>query len=240
MKIRIINPDYGERRSNMDARCRWLSQYTAPDTELSMECLTETHVTIDSPADAVLAGPEILRMAEAAEAEGCSAVVLYCFSDPAAEACRQRLSIPVIGGAQASLLMGALAGKRMGVILTDPARIPEKELFLRTLGIAPERIAAVDAIPFAGRPVWAHREEALRCLIEKGNELKEKAHADVLIPGCLSFLGLGDALSDATGLPVIDPAVAAVTLAESCARRGRRRYCSPPSFRCAPHPSGVR
>ncbi len=222
MKIRIINPDYGERRSDMDERCRWLSQYAAPDTELSMECLTETRVTIDSPADAVLAGPEILRMAERAEAEGCSAVVLYCFSDPAADACRQRLSIPVIGGAQASLVMGALAGRRMGVILTDPARIPEKEQFLRTLGVAPERIAAVDAIPFAGRSVWANREEALRCLIEKGLELKEKAHADVLIPGCLSFLGLGGALSDAVGLPVIDPAVAAVTLAESCARRQRR------------------
>ncbi len=222
MKIRIINPDYGERQSDMEARCRWLSQYTALDTELSMECLTETRVTIDSPADAVLAGPEILRMAERAEAEGCAAVVLYCFSDPAADACRQRLSIPVIGGAQASLVMGALAGRRLGIILTDPARIPEKGQFLRTLGIAPERIAAIDAIPFAGCSIWGNRKEALRCLIEKGMELKETAHVDVLIPGCLSFLGLGDALADAVGVPVVDPAVAAVTLAESCARQHRR------------------
>lgn len=52
--------------------------------------------------------------------------------------------------------------------------------------------------------------------------MKETRHVDVLIPGCLSFLGLGEALSDAVGLPVIDPAVAAVTLAESCARQRQK------------------
>lgn len=222
MKIRIINPDYGEKRSDMDARCRWLSQYVSSGTELSMECLTDTPVEINSMADALLAGPEILRMAETAEAEGCSAVVLYCFSDPAAEACRERLQIPVIGGAQAALMMAALQGKRIGVILTDPGRIPEKEWFLRTLGIASDRIASIEAISFAGHSIWKERDAALHLLIEKGKEMKETRHVDVLIPGCLSFLGLGEALSDAVGLPVIDPAVAAVTLAENCARQRQK------------------
>lgn len=222
MNIYIINPDWGESRRDMDTRCRWLSQYVPPDTTLAMDCLTKTRVEINGPDDAAIAGPEILAMAERAEANGADAVVLYCFSDPAADACQARLTIPVVGGAQAAVMSAALRGRRMGVILTDRARIPEKELFLRTLGAAPERIAAVDAIDFAGRSVWMHREEALAQLIEKGKELRERAHADVLVLGCLSFLGLGNALSDAVGLPVVDPAVAAVTLADALVRQRRR------------------
>lgn len=222
MTIYLINPDWGETRRDMDARCRWLSQYVPPDTALCMDCLTETRVEINGPDDAALAGPEILAMAERAEAGGADAVVLYCFSDPAADACRARLSIPVIGGAQAAMMTAALTGRRAGILLTDRARIPEKELFLRTLGAAPDRIAAVDAIDFAGRSVWAHRDEALAQLIEKGKELRDRAHVDVLVPGCLSFLGLGDALSAAVGLPVVDPAVAAVSLAAALARQHRR------------------
>lgn len=218
MRIHLINPDYGEQRSDMDARCRWLARYVSPETELSMECLTETPVTIASQADIVFAGPEILLMALRAEAEGADAAAIYCFSDPAAEACREKLSIPVIGGAQAAMAMAALTGRRIAVILTDPARIPEKELFLRGLGIDPGRIAAVDAISFAGRSIWEHREEALARFIEKGRDLKKRCHADVLVPGCFSFLGLGPALSEAVGLPVIDPAIALVRAAEDMVR----------------------
>lgn len=222
MRIHLINPDYGEKKSDMADRCRWLAQYVPSAVGLTMDCLTRTRVTIDSPEDVVLAAPEILSMARRAEAEGAASVGVYCFSDPAVSACREALSIPVVGGAEASMTMAALTGRRIAVILTDPARIPEKWQFLRGLDLGADRIAAIDAIPFAGRSLWAHREEALACFIEKGRELKDTCDADVLVPGCLSFLGLGDALSDAVGLPVIDPAVALVTMAAGMASMRQR------------------
>ena len=77
MKIRIINPDYGVGEKNMAQRCRILQQFVGPDVELSMVCLTRTKVEIDSAADVVLAGAEILDLAQEAEQEGCDAVVLY-------------------------------------------------------------------------------------------------------------------------------------------------------------------
>lgn len=218
MKIYIINPDYGMTREEMDSRCGLLQRYAAPDTELFMDCLARTKVELNSARDAVLAGPEILSMAEAAEAGGASAVILYCFSDPAAEACRESLSIPVVGGAQAACCMVPLMGRRAGVLLADPRRIQEKELFLRSLGLSGDRIAAVDAVDFRGRSVWEDRDGALRALLEKGKELRRRG-ADVLVLGCLSFLGLGHPLSEALGIPVIDPAAAAVALAEALVRQ---------------------
>ena len=76
MKIRIINPDYGVGEEAMAQRCSILQQFVGPDVELSMVCLTQTKVEIDSAADVVMAGPEILELAKQAEQDGCDAVVL--------------------------------------------------------------------------------------------------------------------------------------------------------------------
>lgn len=219
MKIRIINPDYGVGEENMRQRCAILQQYVGPDVELSMVCLTKTQVEIDSAADVVLAGPEILELALQAEAEGCDAVVLYCFSDPAAEACKERLHIPVVGGAQASLMTVPLIAKKAGILLADAGRIEEKELFVHTLGLAPERIGAVKAIDFHGRSIWDNRQEAYEELKAAGEKLLRQNHISCLILGCLSFLGLGAPLAKELGVPVIDPAICAVCTAESLARQ---------------------
>ena len=220
MKIRIINPDYGVGEENMKDRCAILQDYVGPDVELSMVCLTKTHVEIDSASDVVLAGPEILELALEAEKDGCDAVVLYCFSDPAAEACKERLHIPVVGGAQASLLTVPLVAKKAGIILADPARLEEKELFVNTLGIAPERIGAVEAIDFKGKSIWDNREEAYAELKATGERMLREHHISCLILGCLSFLGLAKPLSKDLGVPVIDPAICAVCTAESLVRQG--------------------
>lgn len=225
LKLYIINPDYGEKREDMDQRCGVLRQHVGQDVEISMDCLTKTHVEINGPDDVLRATPEILSMAEQAERQGADAVILYCFSDPAIEECRRRLTIPVIGGAAASCAMAPLYMKRPGVILTDPTRIEEKIQFLYHLRATGDSPCRVDAIDFRGRSIWAHREKALAALIEKGKTMKEQG-ADGLILGCLSFLGLAGAVSNAVGVPVIDPAVAAVVMGEAAARmRHGRGIC---------------
>ena len=223
MKIRIINPDYGVSPEAMAERCAMLRPFVGPDVALSMVCLTQTRVEIDSAADVALAGPEILRLARQAEADGCDAVVLYCFSDPAIDACRETLSIPVIGGAQASLLLAPHVTRRTGVLLADAQRIPEKELFLRTLGLAPERIQAIGAISFGGRDIWQYRDDALRELERAGRAMIEQDRVQCLILGCLSFLGLAAPLSEALHIPVLDPAGAAVAVAEAVVRLGLKK-----------------
>lgn len=219
MKIRIINPDYGVGEEAMAQRCGLLQHYVGPDVELSMVCLTQTKVEIDSASDVVLAGPEILQLARQAEREGCQAVVLYCFSDPVVDACREQLTIPVVGGAQASMLLFPALARNVSVILADPARIGEKESFLGTLGVDRHHIGTITAIDFRGRSIWDNREEAYRQLVAVGKKLKGQG-AECLALGCLSFLGLAAPLGRELGIPVIDPAIAAVSLAESLIRQG--------------------
>lgn len=219
MKILIINPDYGMTQEEMALRCRILEEYTAPDTQLAMVCPQNSGVELNSALDVVLAAPEIVQLAADGQNAGFDAVVLYCFSDPVIEACREALRIPVIGGAQASCLAALNVCRSFGVILADEARLPEKKLFLRTLGISPERIGQIAAVNLNGISPWADRETTFKKLLACGQKMMRETHTEAIVLGCLSFLGLAEPLSRVLGIPVIDPAVAAVTTAESIVRQ---------------------
>lgn len=219
MKILIINPDYGMTQEEMALRCRILEEYTAPDTQLAMVCPQNSGVELNSALDVVLAAPEIVQLAADGQNAGFDAVVLYCFSDPVIDACREALRIPVIGGAQASCLAALNVCRSFGVILADEARLPEKKLFLRTLGVSPERIGQIAAVNLNGISPWADREATFKKLLACGQKMIRETHTEAIVLGCLSFLGLAEPLSRVLGIPVIDPAVAAVTTAESIVRQ---------------------
>lgn len=219
MKILIINPDYGMTQEEMALRCRILEEYTAPDTQLAMVCPQNSGVELNSALDVVLAAPEIVQLAADGQNAGFDAVVLYCFSDPVIDACREALRIPVIGGAQASCLAALNVCRSFGVILADEARLPEKKLFLRTLGVSPERIGQIAAVNLNGISPWADRETTFKKLLACGQKMMRETHTEAIVLGCLSFLGLAEPLSRVLGIPVIDPAVAAITTAESIMRQ---------------------
>lgn len=219
MKILIINPDYGMTQEEMSLRCRILEEYTAPDTQLAMVCPQSSGVELNSALDVVLAAPEIVQLAADGQNAGFDAVILYCFSDPVIDACREALRIPVIGGAQASCLAALNVCRSFGVILADEARLPEKKMFLRTLGVSPERIGQIAAVNLNGVSPWADRETTFKKLLACGQKMMRETHTEAIVLGCLSFLGLAEPLSRVLGIPVIDPAVAAVTTAESIVRQ---------------------
>ena len=219
MKILIINPDYGMTQEEMALRCRILEEYTAPDTQLVVVCPQNSGVELNSALDVVLAAPEIVQLAADGQNAGFDAVVLYCFSDPVIDACREALRIPVIGGAQASCLSALNVCRSFGVILADEARLPEKKLFLRTLGVSPERIGQIAAVNLNGISPWVDRETTFKKLLACGQKMMRETHTEAIVLGCLSFLGLAEPLSRVLGIPVIDPAVAAVTTAESIVRQ---------------------
>ena len=217
MKIFIINPDYGVTPEQLAVRCRLLSAYVGPDVELHMECLQNNHIEIDSALDVALAAPEIITMAWRAQNEGYDAVVIYCFSDPAVEACRELLDI--------------LVGRQAGLLLASAARTPEKRIFVEQCGVQPSRITAIGGLAHAVDP-WGERERAIALLVEAGAALLEQSGVQVLILGCLSFLGLAKPLERRLGVPVIDAATASVAAAEALVRQGlgtsRKAYPMPP------------
>jgi allantoin racemase len=225
MKVFIINPDYGMTRAQMDGRLAALAGFAGPDVALGMQCLQATRVTLDSLLDAALAAPEIVQMAVEAERGGYDGVVLYCFSDPAVDACREAVGIPVIGGSQAAYLAATAVARQFGVIVSDAARIPEKRMFAHSTGVDAGRICAFEGL----RPADGAGPQGL---IRAGRRMIEDHGAQAVVLGCLSWLGLAQDVSAALGVPVIDAAAASVAMAAALIRMNIRTsksaYPAPP------------
>lgn len=231
MRLLIINPDSGMSGEEMQDRCRRLKKYVSSDTELHMVCLTKSNIELDSRMEAALAAPEIISMAVEGQNQGFDGIVLYCFSDPALEACREAVDIPVIGGGQAACLTVPVLGYRAGLLLAGQSRRAEKEAFIRQSGLNADYVCACCGIDMTDLNPWRDREIVKNRLLEAGEKMIREQAVQVLVLGCLSFLGLGESLGPLLKIPVIDSAAAAVSMAESIVRQqistSKRSYPRP-------------
>ncbi len=233
MRIFVINPDYGMTKDEIQERCDILQHVVSSDVEIHMECLKTNQIYLDSQLDALLAGSEIVTMAKKAELDGFDAVVLYCFSDPAIAACRELLSIPVIGAGQAAFMAASLSASHFGIIITDAKRILEKKIFVYQTGISPERVTTIEAIDLKDVSIRQDISHIIT-LLEKTSQKMIASGTGAIILGCLSFLGMGEELSKKINLPVIDPACSALGLAEFMVRQklfmSKQSYPFPPEY----------
>ncbi|MCR4436040.1 MAG: aspartate/glutamate racemase family protein [Clostridiales bacterium] len=220
MKIKIINPDFGMTDEELRARENMIAAVSRPDTVLSMDCLRDTQVTIDSAKDIALASAEIVRMAIKAESEGYDAVVLYCMSDPAITACREVVKIPVVGGGQASIAVACTLGYSFSMIIPSGKRIPEKREFIRATGVDLSRLASIRSVDICYSEIFSEPEKTISALVDSAKLCVQQDHAEVIVLGCLSFAGMAKKVSDALGVPVVDPAFTAVAMAELLVSQG--------------------
>lgn len=231
MKLMVINPDYGMTSREMEERCHILQSFVGSDVTLEMDCLHNNKVYIDSVLDVMLASAEIIQMAIEAEKKGFDAIILYCFSDPAIDACREAVRIPVIGGGQAACMLATTIARQFTILTTDKKRIPEKRLFIYQTGINPDRVDTIESIDLHGKAIREDIDYTVQTVSKQCKELVAGG-AQAVVLGCLSFLGMGPSISKNIGVPVIDAAVAAVGLAETLVRQQLKT--SKESYPCPP------
>lgn len=222
MKLRVIIPNAGMEPETLRAREQMLKQVARPETEITVECIAGGPVSIESEYDEMMAAPEIIERVIRAEAEGADAAIIYCLSDPALGACREQVRIPVIGPGQASLLLAAMLGRRISLLTVLPETVPRHRDNVLHVGVDPAKIASVRSV---GIPVCNVRDDipaTVARLIDVGRQCLDEDGADVLVLGCLGFAGMGPDVTAALDVPVVDPAFAAVNLAELMHLQGLR------------------
>lgn len=220
MKIKILNPDYGLTADELRAREQKLAAVCRPDTVLEMECVQNTEVYIDSQKDILLAGRELMEMGLRAEQEGFDAVVIYCGSDPAITALRELLHIPVVGGGMASMAFANTLGYSFSLLTMGTARTPEKRNFISSLGYRSERLCSIRGLAITEAEVHGDREATMQALAREITACRNEDKAEVVVLGCLSFLGFAEELTKRCGIPVVDPCYAPVLLAENLVMMG--------------------
>ena len=213
MRIRVVVPITGLTPEAIEERLRYLRSIADPGTEVEMTPIRVGPPAIESRVDEVEAGPEVLRLVKEAEEEGCDAVIIWCGGDPALEAARELVDIPVIGPGEAMRLLASMCGEKPCCIVPDMPVLEMRRDLERTV-------------------------EVLKRMIR---ERIERGEGDSFYLGCLALWGLGRRLREELGIPVIDGAEASLKMAELAVKLGLKpsrvaypKY--PPAHRSADYP----
>ena len=208
---------------------------THSNLQITHSLLDNGPSSIESKFDEALAVPDTLKRAMQAEINGASAIVIDCMGDPGLHACREAVSVPVLGAGQTAMHLANLLGNRFAFITVLDRIRPIIEDLIGAYGIR-EKYASFQAVDI---PVLdlSHDTEALNAaLAEKALVSIEEDAADVVVLGCTGFLGCAEAiraalLSAGREVPVIDPIPATVGIAEALVKAGlshsKRTYPAP-------------
>lgn len=203
----VINPNSSETvTKGIDGAIDPLRSFGIP-----IRCLTlaEGPPGIESQLQADLTIAPMLKLAAAQD--DAAGYVIACFGDPGLHALRDQTPLPVVGIQEASVMTALSLGQRFGVISILPTSIPRHLRAFGAMG-ALDRMAGDRALGL-GVAELADDAKNQDAMIATGTRLRDEDGADVLIMGCAGMAHYREPLEDATGLPVVEPTQAAVSMA---------------------------
>jgi len=203
----VINPNSSQRVTDgIDAAIDPLRRFGIP-----IRCLTlpEGPPGIESQRQADLTIAPMLALAGAQN--DAAGYVIACFGDPGLHALRDQTNLPVTGIQEAAVMTALTLGQKFGVIAILPASIPRHLRAFGAMGVL-GRLAGDRALGL-GVADLADEARTLGAMIATGKRLRDDDGANVLIMGCAGMARFREPLQQATGLPVVEPCQAAVSMA---------------------------
>ncbi|MCW4049537.1 MAG: aspartate/glutamate racemase family protein [Candidatus Bathyarchaeota archaeon] len=192
MKIRLIVPITGLNHQEIQKRVDYLTSIADPETTIDYRQVKNGPPAIESEADAVLAGPDILKLAVEAQKDGVDAAIIWCGGDPSIDAARKLVDIPIIGPGESMRAIASTLGKKPCNIIPDIPVLKMRTNLTRTT-------------------------QAIKEIIQ---DKATKGEGDVFYLGCLALYGLGPSLREALGVPILDGAEASLKTAELTVKLG--------------------
>ena len=198
--------------------------YLRPDLKVSYSLLDIGPATIESELDEALAVPDTIAKAVAAEQAGCDAIIIDCMGDPGLNACREAVSIPVIGPCQTALHVASMLGGKFSFITVLDRLRPMISHLVASYGLT-ENYASFAAVNVPVLDIENAMDELTQGLIDESIKAVNINHAGAIVLGCTGFLGCAEAITaglQAKGLnvPVIDPIPLAIHMADTLIKTG--------------------
>jgi len=233
MKIKIIMPI--TTKEFEESTREEVVKYASPGTEISVEAIQYGTASIESSYDEMLNAPGIIKMAEKAQAEGFDGIFIDCMGDPALDAVREKLEIPVVGPARASMIYAADLAHSFSVVTVLENAVVLVENIASILGLR-DKLASVRYVDI---PVLALTDlkKLMETLIEQSLKAVKEDRAHAIILGCTGMVGVADDLSQALkangyDIPVIYPVAVSVkyleTLISLKLKQSKKTYLTPP------------
>ncbi|MBA7499465.1 Hydantoin racemase [subsurface metagenome] len=209
-KILVIDPITTDSFNDMTKK--YLDEIKNSDVEIKVVNIKAGPSSIETFYDEAFALPEILKTVDKYKA-GCDAIVINCFADPAVNAARELSDIPVVGPAEASMMIALMLGHKFGVISILRNSGPWIELQIRNMGIE-QRLAGAIGIDIPVLELEKDLKKTAQYLIDAARNLIESKGAEVIVLGCTGMVPVVRIAKEKIEVPVIEPIATAFKVAE--------------------------
>lgn len=172
---------------------------------------------LEQPAEFAQGRRAVVAAAQAIGPDACGAVIAAGAYDPSLKDLRAVARVPVVGPGEASLFIARLIGPRL-TILTSETGVAGVQGMLEYVQARPEVVVA-RPMKTTVRKILANMDEARRVIRDAAAAAVREDKADAIYLGSMTqgTLGIAQELRAEFGIPVLDPLVVSVRVAEQVA-----------------------
>ena len=219
MKLLIANPN-----TSVGVTDRLVASgklVASPGTELIPMTAPRGVPYIATRAEAAIGSAVMLEML--AEKRGTfDAAVCAAFGDPGLGGARELFDFPIVGMAEAAMLVACTLGRKFAIVSFAKALEPWFAEIVDWHGMT-SRCAAIQMLDGAFTNINDVAEEKEQLLVDLANKVVTERGADVVILAGAPLAGLATKLRDRVPVPLVDGIQAAVVMAEGLVRMKPRK-----------------
>jgi len=216
-----------------DERAEYLEERASPGVTVEARPSKGGPSTIESMVDEYASIPGTLEAVRAAEEEEFDAIVTGCFGDPGIDAARELVSIPVLAPGESSMLVAAMLGHSFSIVTPLESVVRPLQRLAKIVGVD-GKLASVRVLGYSIETVRKSRREVMPVTVETCRRCVEEDAADSIVLGCGSLSFYADEIAEEVGVPVINPLLTTLRMAEALVGAGlthsKRAYPPPPKI----------
>jgi len=192
----------------------YVMRIVEPSTQITVRSIRNAPPAIECEYDRALAEHLVVEEVINASREGFNAIIINCFDDPGLRASREISEIPVLGIGETSLYYALVLGDNVAIISTGKYSLIAYRRKARELGIG-DRVVYVSSIEIPVLELRTREKLVKEVLLSEIRKAVENHGAEVIVLGCGGFIGISEELSRESGIPIVDPTLVTVKVAES-------------------------
>ncbi|MGE3538836.1 MAG: aspartate/glutamate racemase family protein [Candidatus Tectimicrobiota bacterium] len=213
MKLAVVAAIGSYTPADLEHKKQSLRVVLRPETQLDMYAADSGVPYVESSMDFYLSEVAVARKIVEVARLGYDAIVGSAFLDNGLDAARELLDIPVVGPAKTTMYMAATLAHRFAVI-TAAGDLPRHIwAFAKVLGVV-DRVVAIPTLPCTVADFLRDESRSVSLMVDMGRQLMDDKGAEAIVLGCGASTGLARRVSQALGIPVLDPGLTAVKYAE--------------------------